>query len=206
MQAVSPLLPLLLAVWAGAAPAAQRTVVLFLGDSLTAGYGLAPEEAYPALLEKRWRERGSPWRARNAGVSGATTAGILESLDWSLAPDVGVVFLAVGANDGLRGLSLSQTRRNLDAIVERSRAGGRRVVLAGMKLPPNYGPEYTRAFEKLYADLSRRRKLERLPFLLEGVAGRPELNLEDGIHPNAEGHKVIAALVDRFLAAEKVVP
>lgn len=200
------LLPLLLAAWAGAAPAPSRPVVLFLGDSLTAGYGLAPEEAYPALLDKRWRERGSPFTARNAGVSGATTAGILESLDWSLAPDVGVVFLAIGANDGLRGLSLDQTRRNLDAIAKRARAGGRRVVLAGMKLPPNYGADYTRGFEKLYSDLARRHKLERLPFLLEGVAGRPELNLEDGIHPNAEGHRAIAALVDRFLVARKVVP
>lgn len=200
------LLPLLLAAWAGAAPAPSRPVVLFLGDSLTAGYGLAPEQAYPALLDKRWRERGSPFTARNAGVSGATTAGILESLEWSLAPDVGVVFLAIGANDGLRGLSLAQTRRNLDAIAKRARAGGRRVVLAGMKLPPNYGADYTRGFEKLYSDLARRHKLERLPFLLEGVAGRPELNLEDGIHPNAEGHRAIAALVDRFLVGRKVVP
>lgn len=193
---------LLAALWS---PAAERPVALFLGDSLTAGYGLAAEEAYPALLQKRWDERGLRWRARNAGVSGATTAGTLESLGWNLTPEVKVVFLAVGANDGLRGLSLAQTRKNLAAIIERCRRAGARVVLAGMKLPPNYGEDYTARFERTYAELAARYKVKLLPFLLEDVAGRREYNLDDGIHPNAEGHKLIADRVDRFLTREKVL-
>jgi acyl-CoA thioesterase-1 len=178
---------------------------LFLGDSLTAGYGLSAAEAYPSLLQKRWDKRGLPWKARNAGVSGATTAGTLESLSWSLTPDVKLVFLAVGANDGLRGLPLDRTRQNLAAIIERCRAAGARVALAGMKIPPNYGEEYAAAFEKNYAALAARYKLKLLPFLLQDVAGRRDRNLEDGIHPNSEGHRIIADNVDAFFSKEKLL-
>lgn len=193
---------LILAFWA---PAAEPPVVLFLGDSLTAGYGLSAAEAYPALLQKRWEKRGLPWKARNAGVSGATTAGTLESLSWNLTPDVKLVFLAIGANDGLRGLPAAQTRKNIAAIIERCRAAGARVILAGMKIPPNYGEEYSAAFEKNYAALAARYKLKLLPFLLEGVAGRRDKNLDDGIHPNADGHELIAGRVDAFFTKEKLL-
>jgi acyl-CoA thioesterase I len=182
--------------------APKRDVVLFVGDSLTAGYGLSPEEAYPALLEKRWRKDGVPLRARNAGVSGATTAGTLENLDWSLAEDVKLVFLCIGANDGLRGLDLEKSRANIAAIVKKARAKGLPVVLAGMKLPPNYGRDYARRFAAVYPAVASEQKLKLLPFLLEGVAGDPKLNLGDGIHPNAAGHRVVARRVDDFLKKE----
>lgn len=180
-------------------PPAARDVVLFLGDSLTAGYGLTAEEAYPALLEARWRAAGTPRRARNAGVSGATSAGVLENLSWSLAPDVAVAVVAVGGNDGLRGLSVAELEKNLDAIVSRAQAAGVRVVVAGMRMPPNYGREYTEAFAALYPRVAARRQTALIPFLLEGVAGRKEFNQPDGIHPNAAGQRVLADTVHAAL-------
>jgi acyl-CoA thioesterase-1 len=189
-----------LLVWAAASAASsQRNVVLFLGDSLTAGYGVSAEEAYPSLLDARWKAAGSPWRARNAGTSGETTAGALESLDWSLAPDVRLLVLAIGANDGLRGLSAAQSEKNIARIIEKARKKGVAVALAGMKVPPNYGREYARDFEAVYPRLAKRYRLKLLPFLLEGVAGHPELNIQDGIHPNAAGQRVVARRVGEFL-------
>jgi len=187
-----------------AAPPAptRRNVVLFLGDSLTAGLGVEPEQAYPALLAQRWKKEGLSFEARNAGVSGSTTADALENLDWSLTKDVGIVFLELGANDGLRGLSLDASRKNLAAIIEKIQARGARVVLAGMLLPPNYGRDYAGRFKAMYRGLARRYGLKMMPFLLEGVAGRPELNGEDGIHPNAAGHKLVAEHVHDFFARE----
>lgn len=193
---------LLLAAILAAPASAERSVILFLGDSLTAGYGLAPEEAYPALLAERWRQEGLRWKVRNAGVSGITTAGIIENLDWNLTEDVHTIFLAVGANDGLRGLPLAETRKNIERIMEKARKKGARVVLAGIKIPPNYGEAYSRGFARLYPELARRHKAKLLPFLLEGVAGRPDLNIEDGIHPNPRGHRVMADLVERFFKKE----
>lgn len=177
------------------APPAARDVVLFVGDSLTAGYGLSLEEAYPALLEARWRSEGRARRARNAGVSGATSAGVLENLSWSLAPDVAVAVVAVGGNDGLRGLDVGELEKNLDAIVTRAQAAGVKVVVAGMKMPPNYGRDYTGRFAALYPRVAARRGAALIPFLLEGVAGRGELNQPDGIHPNAAGQRAIAQTV-----------
>lgn len=186
------------------APAAKagRNVVLFLGDSLSAGFGVAPEAAFPALLGARWGTDGAAYRARNAGVSGSTTAGLLETLDWTLAPDVHTVFLCIGANDGLRGLDLTATRANLAAIIEKIQGGGIRVVLAGIKVPPNYGEDYSRRFEAMYPDLARKYGLKLMPFLLEDVAGRRGSNLADGIHPNEAGHRRIAANVQAFLSRE----
>ncbi|MBI4345305.1 MAG: arylesterase [Elusimicrobia bacterium] len=178
-----------------------RKVMLFLGDSLTAGYGIALEDAFPAVLDERWRKEGLAWSARNAGASGATTAGVLENLDWTLAADVKTLLLCIGANDGLRGLELGSTRRNLSAIIEKAQARGIRVVLAGMKLPPNYGKDYAGRFEALYRDLAERHGVDLLPFLLEGVGGHPGMNLPDGIHPNEEGHRKVAETVHAFLAA-----
>lgn len=185
-----------------APPAGARDVVLFIGDSLTAGYGLPPEEAYPALLEARWKAEGRARRARNAGVSGATSAGVLENLEWSLAPDATAAVVCIGANDGLRGLSVAELEKNLDAVVSRAQAAGLTVVVAGMRMPPNYGREYTEAFAAVYPRVAARRKAALIPFLLEGVAGRRELNLPDGIHPNAAGQKAVAETVHAALVKE----
>ena len=184
-----------------AAPAA-RDVVLFLGDSLTAGYGVDREEAFPALLGARWSQERLPRRARNAGVSGATSAGVLENLSWSLAPDVAVAVVCVGGNDGLRGADLAAVEKNVDAVVAGAQAAGATVVLAGMRMPPNYGADYAGRFAALYGRVAARRKAAFLPFLLEGVAGKAELNEPDGIHPNAAGHRAVAATVHAFLLKE----
>lgn len=183
---------------AAAAPreaAAPGPTVVFLGDSLTAGLGLAEEEAYPALVAAELARRGLPVRSVNAGVSGDTSAAGLARLDWLLGQSPAVLVVGLGANDGLRGLSLERTEANLRAIVERARAAGARVLLLGMLLPPNYGPEYTERFEALYPRLARELGVPLVPFLLAGVAAEPELNLPDGIHPNAAGQRILAANV-----------
>ncbi len=178
---------------AGPAPArgAER-VVTALGDSLTAGLGVAPDEAWPALVDARLRREGYPYRVVNAGVSGDTSAGGVRRLDWVLRAQPAVVIVALGANDGLRGQSADALRANLITIVQRSRASGARVLLAGMQLPPNYGAEYTRRFAAVYASVARAEKVALMPFLLDGVAADARLNQGDGIHPNAAGHRVIA--------------
>ena len=194
--------PALSGVEGAPAPVAPETrdVVVFLGDSLTAGYGVAQEEAFPALLGERWRAEGRARRSRNAGVSGATSAGVLENLSWSLAPEVAVAVVAVGGNDGLRGLSVAALEKNLDAIVTKAQAAGVTVVVAGMRMPPNYGPEYTTDFAAVYPRVAARRKTAFIPFLLEGVAGKKALNQPDGIHPNAEGHRALADTVQAALS------
>jgi acyl-CoA thioesterase I len=175
-------------------PAAARAegVIVALGDSLTAGLGVAPDEAYPALLEARLRREGFAYRVINAGVSGDTTAGGLRRVDWALRAKPEIVIVALGANDGLRGQSPGAMRDNLEAIVARLHAAGARVLLAGMRLPPNYGAEYTREFEAVYPAVARRAKVAFMPFLLDGVAADARLNQADGIHPSAAGHAVIA--------------
>lgn len=173
----------------------QRSAVVrivFLGDSLTAGLGLPEEEAFPALVERRLLEEGLSVRAVNAGVSGDTSAGGLSRLDWLLRQSPDILFVSLGANDGLRGLSPEMTERNLRQIVDRARASGARVILAGMRLPPNYGPEYVHRFEAVFPAVARELDVTWIPFLLEGVAGQRWLNLADGIHPNAAGHRKIA--------------
>mgnify|MGYP002624903916 CR=1 FL=1 len=169
--------------------------VVFLGDSLTAGLGLPEEAAFPALVEHRLREEGLPVRVVNAGVSGDTSAGGLNRLDWLLRQRPDILFVSLGANDGLRGLEPEMTERNLRQIVERGRAAGVEVILAGMRLPPNYGAAYVDSFEEIFPRLARELDVAWVPFLLEGVAGRRRLNLPDGIHPNAEGHEIIAEVV-----------
>ena len=182
------------------APAAQSgPVALFIGDSLTAGYGVDPEEAWPALVGEAWVKRGLPWRARNAAVSGATTAGALESARWALTPDVKLVLVCIGGNDGLRGTPLRETEKNVGALLDALKGGGRTVVLAGMKIPPNYGPAYAGGFAKLFPALAESRGVLFMPFLLKGVAADPRYNQPDGIHPNAEGHQKVAASVLAFL-------
>lgn len=191
----------------GAAPAprpgpAAGPVALFVGDSLTAGYGVDPEEAWPALVGAEWRRRGLPWRARDAAVSGATSAGVAEQAAWALTPDVKLVFVCVGANDGLRGLPPAETKRNLEALIADLQKRGVRVALAGMRLPPNYGADRAREFEAVFPAVARERRVPFLPFLLEGVAADPALNQADGLHPNAAGHARVAAAVTAFLDRE----
>lgn len=183
----------LVAFLAFSSPAtAQQRVIVALGDSLTAGFGVAVEAAWPALLETRLREAGYPYRVVNAGVSGDTTAGGLRRVDWVLRARPEIVIVALGGNDGLRGQSVAAMRANLDAVVERLKAREARVLLAGMRVPPNYGAEYTRQFAQVFPDVARRAGVPLVPFLLDGVAADPRLNQPDGIHPSAEGHRVIA--------------
>jgi acyl-CoA thioesterase-1 len=177
------------------ANAAAGPRVVFLGDSLTAGLGLGEEEAYPALVGGLLAQRGVVVQVVNAGVSGDTSAGGLARLDWLLSLHPEVLVVALGANDGLRGQPVAAIEDNLRQIVRRARAAGARVVLAGMKMPPNYGPDYTRDFAALYARLARELDLPFIPFLLAGVAADPALNQPDGIHPTAEGQRKIADLV-----------
>ena len=179
------------------APAAVATaegepVIVAFGDSLTAGYGIAAHETYPALLEARLRREGYRYRVVNAGISGDTSAGGLRRVDWVLRAQPEVVILGLGANDDLRGQSIPALRKNLEQIIERLRAGGARVLLAGMRMPPNYGEEYTREFAQAFPAVARKTNVALMPFLLEGVAANPALNLPDGVHPTAQGHQVMA--------------
>ena len=178
------------------------SAALFVGDSLTAGYGVDAEDAWPALVEAEWEKRGLPWRARNAAVSGSTTAGALEAVTWALTPDVKLVFVCIGGNDGLRGTPLKETRKNLSLLLGALKAEGRTVVLAGMRIPPNYGKDYAEGFAALFPSLAKEHGVAFMPFLLDGVAADPGLNLPDGIHPNEEGHKRVARAVLAFLDKE----
>ncbi len=169
-------------------------VILFFGDSLTAGYGLSPEEAFPALLETALNKSVKKVKVVNAGLSGETSAGGLSRIDWILRQPVDVFVLELGANDGLRGLPIEQTRQNLQSIIDKvtSKYPNCKIVLAGMMVPPNMGKQYTDEFKNIYPDLARKNKATLISFILEGVAGNEKLNQADGIHPNIEGHKIIA--------------
>jgi acyl-CoA thioesterase I len=182
---------LLTALAAAAVAAADERVIVAFGDSLTAGLGVAPAEAYPARLGARLKAEGYPYRVVNAGVSGDTTAGGLRRVDWALRLKPDVVIVELGANDALRGQDLDGVRANLDAIVARFQAAGARVLVAGMRLPPNYGARYGEAFERVFADVARKRGAALMPFFLDGVAGSAALNQGDGIHPTAEGYRVV---------------
>jgi acyl-CoA thioesterase I len=177
-----------------AAPVAKPSLprIVALGDSLTAGLGLSPEEAYPALIQKRLNDAGLNFEVVNAGVSGDTSAGGLRRLDWALDGDVRVIIVALGGNDALRGLPVEELRRNLSEIIERAQARKAAVVLAGMEAPPNFGRDYFVAFHEVYVDLSRKYKVALVPFLLDGVAGIESLNQRDGIHPTADGARRVA--------------
>lgn len=161
------------------------------GDSLTAGLGVAPQKAYPAQLEERLRAGGYPYRVVNSGVSGETTAGGLRRLDGVIKARPEILILELGANDGLRGVPLEETRANLSHMIKRLQAARIQVILAGMKLPPNYGPMYTTGFSNLYSQLAKEYNIPLIPFFLEGVAARPALNQEDGLHPTPEGYQQV---------------
>ncbi|MGE5516439.1 MAG: arylesterase [Bacteroidota bacterium] len=184
-------------------PARAETLrLLALGDSLTAGYGVAADAAFPVQLEHALRAAGYDVTVVNAGVSGDTSAGGLARLDWALADKPQAAIVELGANDGLRGLDPALTERNLDAIVTRLKADGVRVLLTGMMAPPNYGADYAAAFAKLYPRLAERHKVTLYPFFLDGVARDPRLNQPDGLHPTRDG---VAEIVRRILPSVKAV-
>lgn len=172
----------------------ESKAILFLGNSLTAGYGLDPEQAFPALIQQKIDSLGWAFEAVNAGLSGETSSGGLRRLNWLMRRKIAVLVLALGGNDGLRGIPPELTRQNLQQIIERTREKnpGVRIVLAGMEAPPNMGEDYTRQFRDLYRELAKTNQAALIPFLLKDVGGIPELNLPDGIHPTAEGQRIVA--------------
>jgi len=176
----------------GVGEARAERVIVALGDSLTAGLGVAADEAYPARLEARLAREGYTYRVVNAGVSGDTTAGGLRRVDWVLRAKPEIAIVALGANDGLRAQSPQTMRENLTAIVKRLQAAGARVLLVGMRLPPNYGADYTNEFQAVFPEVARSTGAAFMPFLLDGVAADTRLNQPDGIHPSAAGYQVIA--------------
>jgi acyl-CoA thioesterase-1 len=179
----------------------QTKTILFFGDSLTAGYGLSPEIAFPALVEKEFTKENKKVKVINAGLSGETSAGGLSRIDWTLRQPIDVFVLELGANDGLRGLPIEQTKKNLQSIINKvkSKYPNVKIVLAGMMVPPNMGKQYSDEFKKIYPTMANKNKAVLIPFLLEGVAGNEKLNQADGIHPNAEGHRIVATNIVTFL-------
>jgi acyl-CoA thioesterase-1 len=177
-----------------ASPQADRKVILCFGNSLTAGYGLDPSQAFPALIQKKIDALGWPFTVVNAGLSGETTAGGLRRIDWLLRRPIDVLVLELGANDGFRGIDVAVTRNNLQAIINKTKEKYPqvRIVIAGMQIPPNLGRSYATQFRSIFPELAEKNDALLIPFFLEGVGGRPELNLPDGIHPTAEGYRIVA--------------
>jgi acyl-CoA thioesterase I len=174
--------------------------IIFLGDSLTAGLGLDVKDSFPSLIQERLKRAGHQFEVVNAGVSGDTSAGALRRLEWAMADgDPRILIVALGGNDGLRGLPPEQLEENLAAIIEQAQKRGLVVILAGMEAPPNFGADYTSRFRAVYPTLAKRYNVSLIPFLLEGVAGDPAFNQADGIHPNRRGAELVADLVWRAL-------
>lgn len=176
------------------AKSTETKTIVFFGNSLTAGYGLEPEQSFPALLQNRIDSLGLNYKVVNAGLSGETTSGGKSRINWLLKQPIDVFVLELGANDGLRGISPQETYKNLQAIIEKvkDKYPDAKIILAGMQVPPNMGQKYARQFNQIFTDLATEENVDLIPFLLEGVAGEPELNLPDGIHPTAEGQKIVA--------------
>lgn len=179
----------------------EAKVILFFGDSLTAGYGLEEEEAFPALIQDKIDSLHMSYKVVNAGLSGETTSGGKNRIDWVLKQNVDIFILELGANDGLRGIPLEETQKNLQEIIDfvRKKNENIEIILAGMQIPPNMGQEYTSEFKSIFPDLAKKNNVQLIPFLLEDVAGNPELNQQDGIHPTAEGQKIVAENVWKVL-------
>ncbi len=181
----------------GAAASERGPTVLFIGTSLTAGYGLAPDQAFPMLIEHKADSAGIPIKVVNAGVSGETSAGAVHRIDWVLRAPADVVVIETGANDALRGLPVAAARANIATILDRTKAAkpNAKIFLVQMEAPPNLGSEYTTRFHDMYGELAREKGVALIPFLLEGVAGDPDLNQGDGVHPNATGERIVAETV-----------
>ena len=172
----------------------KKKSIVFFGNSLTAGYGLSPEQAFPALIQQKIDSLGLPYQAINAGLSGETSSGGLTRIDWILQQPMDIFILELGANDGLRGIPLAQTKKNLQDIIDKVKAKypEAKLIFAGMQIPPNMGQTYSTEFRDMFGELAEKNSMALIPFLLEGVGGEPELNQEDGIHPTAEGHRIVA--------------
>ena len=192
----------ILALWlATGLGAAETKTIVFFGDSITAGYGVDPDEAYPAVIQRKIDEAGRPWRVVNAGLSGETTAGGLRRLDWIMRQRVDLLVIELGGNDGLRGIPPATTRSNLEQMIGRiqQQHPDVKVVLTGMQISTNMGPDFARDFAAIYPEVARATGVVLVPFLLDRVGGVPTLNQADGIHPTAEGHQIVADTVWRTL-------
>ncbi|NVK50245.1 MAG: arylesterase [Cyclobacteriaceae bacterium] len=178
-----------------------KETILFFGNSLTAGYGIDKEDAFAGLVQQRIDSLGLNYRVINGGLSGETTAGGLSRLDWFLEDEPAIFVLELGGNDGLRGILLSETKSNLEKIIDKVRAKypNTHIILAGMQIPPNMGQEYTNEFKEIYPAIAKEKNVTLIPFLLEGVAGDPSLNLPDGIHPTEEGHQIVFETIWPFI-------
>ncbi|MCO6359619.1 arylesterase [Roseivirga pacifica] len=175
----------------------EKQTIVFFGDSITAGYGITTENAFPALIDQKLQSEGLNYTAINAGLSGETSMGGLNRIDWILRSKPAILMLELGGNDGLRGLSLEETEKNLKAIIDKVRTANAdtKIILAGMQIPPNLGQDYTTQFKNLFPKVAKDKDVAFIPFLLENVGGDKNLNLSDGIHPNEEGHKIVAETV-----------
>ncbi len=176
--------------------------ILFLGDSLTEGYQLSKEEAFPALIEKELKKEHKKIKVINGGVSGATSASGMKRMDWYLKAKPDFLVLALGANDGLRGMKVTETEKNLSNVIEKAQHRGITVILAGMKMPTNMGEPYRTQFENIFPKIAKKYSIKLIPFILEGVGGKPEFNLPDGIHPNPKGHEIMAKTILKVLEPE----
>ena len=185
-----------------AAESTAKKTILFFGNSLTAGYGIDREESFAGRIQSRLDSLKKEYRVINGGLSGETTAGGLSRLDWFLEEEPYLFVLELGGNDGLRGIAISETKKNLLAIVDKVRAKypNTKIILAGMQIPPNMGKEYTEEFKAIYPAVAKEKNIELIPFLLEGVAGNPDLNLPDGIHPTPEGHRIVMETLWPFIS------
>lgn len=185
-----------------AADATTKKTILFFGNSLTAGYGIDPEESFAGRIQIRLDSLKKEYRVINGGLSGETTAGGLSRLDWFLEEEPYLFVLELGGNDGLRGIPLTETKKNLLAIVDKvqGKYPNTKIILAGMQIPPNMGKEYTEEFKAIYPAVAKEKNIELIPFLLEGVAGNPDLNLPDGIHPTPEGHRIVMETLWPFIS------
>lgn len=171
----------------------EKPIILFFGNSLTAGYGIEQDLAFPGLVQDRLDSLGKDYKVINGGLSGETTAGGVGRIDWFLEDEPAIFILELGGNDGLRGIELTETKKNLEIIIDKvqSKYPDTKIILAGMQIPPNMGQEYTEEFQAIYPEVAKAKDVELIPFLLLNVGGIKELNLPDGIHPTAEGHKIV---------------
>lgn len=185
----------------------SKKVMLFFGNSLTAGYGVDPDDAFPYLIQKKLDSLSLPYRVINAGLSGETTASGVNRIDWVLREPVDIMVLELGGNDGLRGIDPKETRKNLQEIIDIAlkKYPDMKIIIAGMESPPNMGQQYTNEFRSVFQDLASENQLPLIPFLLAGVGGEPELNLDDGIHPNEQGHVIVAENVWNVLQLQLTI-